>query len=133
MAKAKMAKQISFIMPNRAGLLSEITTALAGAKVNITAICAYEMENSAYFMLLTSSNAKAKKAIAPLGVEVKEDDVVSVEMLNKTGELQKAAKRIADAGININYMYGTASGAKASTCIFKTEDDKRMVKVINKK
>lgn len=131
MAKAKMAKQISFIMPNRAGLLSEITTALAGAKVNITAICAYEMENSAYFLLLTSSNAKAKKALAPLGVEVKEDNVVSVEMPNKAGELQKVSKRIADANININYMYGTTSAAKASICIFKTADDKKTIKVIN--
>ncbi len=133
MAKAKMAKQISLIMPNRQGLLSEITTSLANAKVNISAICAYEMENSAYFLLLTSSNAKAKKALAPLGVEVKEDNVVSVEMPNKAGELQKAAKRIADAGVNINYMYGTASGAKASICIFKTADDKKTIKVINKK
>ena len=57
-------------MTNKVGLLSEIGTALAGAKVNITAICAYGMENKAYFMLLTESNAKAKKALSPLRVEI---------------------------------------------------------------
>ena len=66
MAKALKTNQLSFTMPDRAGLLSEVTTALSGAKVNISAICAYEMEHSAYFMLTTDSNAKAKKAIARL-------------------------------------------------------------------
>ncbi|MBI5025616.1 MAG: ACT domain-containing protein [Nitrospirae bacterium] len=132
MAKARKLKQISFSMPNRAGLLSEVTAAIAGAKVNITAICAYEMDNSAYFMLTTDSIAKAKKALAPLGVEIKEEEVVAVEMSNKVGELQKVAKRIADAGININYMYGTTSTGKSSTGVFKTADDKKAIKVINK-
>jgi len=61
MAKVKRAKQISFSMPDRAGLLSEVTNAVSGAKVNISAICAYAMENTAYFMMTTESNAKAKR------------------------------------------------------------------------
>jgi len=133
MAKAKKSRQLNFIMPNRVGLLSEISTAITNAKVNINAICAYEMEDKAYFMLITDSNARAKKALGPLGVEIKEDDVVSVEMPNKVGELQKVAKKIADAGIDVNYMYGTAGAGKTSTCVFKTIDDKKAIKVINKK
>ena len=132
MAKARKVKEISFTMPNKVGLLSEVTTAIAGAKVNITAICAYAMENSAYFMLTTDSNAKAKKTLAPLGVEIEEEDVVAVELPNKSGELEKVAKRMADAGIDIEYMYATAGGSKTATCIFKTADDKKTIKVINK-
>jgi hypothetical protein len=133
MAKAKKARQISFRMPDRAGLLSKITTAIADVKVNITAICAYGMEKTAYFMLTTNSNAKAKKALSKLGVKSKEEDVVAVEMPHRVGELQKAANRIADARINIIYMYGTASAGKASICIFKTSNDKKTISVINKK
>jgi hypothetical protein len=132
MAKATKAKQLSFSMPDRAGLLSEVTDAVAKAKVNITAICAYAMDNKAFFMLSADSGAKARKALASLGVKVEEEDVVAVEMPNKVGELQKAAKKIADAGINIGYMYGTAATGKSSTCIFKTSDDKKTIKVINK-
>ena len=33
MAKAKRVKQLSFMMPNRAGLLSEISAAVSAAKV----------------------------------------------------------------------------------------------------
>jgi hypothetical protein len=132
MAKARKVKEISFTLPNRVGLLSEITRAIAGAKVNISAICAYAMENKAFFMLTTDSNAKAKKALAPLGVKIKEEDVVEVEVPNKSGELEKVAKRLAGAGIDIEYMYATAGGGKTATCVFKTADDKKTIKVINK-
>ncbi len=132
MAKAKKVKQLSFIMPNKVGLLSEIGTALAGAKVNITAICAYGMENKAYFMLVTESNAKAKKALGPLKVKIEEEDVITVEMPNKVGELQKVAEKIADAGIDIYYMYGTVGTGKSSICVFKTANDNKAIKVIDK-
>jgi hypothetical protein len=132
MAKAKKSKQLSFTMPNRVGLLSEISTTIANAKVNINAICAYEMEDKAYFVLITDKNAKAKRALGPWGIEIKEEDVVAVEMPNRAGELLKVAKKVADAGINIKYMYGTAGAGKSSICVFKTADDKKAIKVINK-
>ena len=131
MAKARRAREISFTRPNKVGLLSEVTTAIAKAKVNITAICAYGMENNAFFMLTTNSNAKAKKALTPLGMAIEEKDVVEVEMSNKPGELQKVAKKIADAGIDIAYVYATAGGGK-TTCVFRSADDQRAIKVINK-
>jgi len=132
MAKARKGKEISFTMPNKVGLLSEVTTAIARAKVNIVSICAYEMEDSGYFMLTTDSNAKAKKALSPLGVEIEENDIVEVEMANRPGELEKVAKKIADAGIDVEYMYATAGTGKTATCVFKTDDDKKAIKVINK-
>jgi hypothetical protein len=132
MAKAKKVKEISFSIPNRIGLLSEVAIAIAGARVNINAICAYAMENNAFFMLTTSSPAKAKKALAPLGLAIEEKDVVEVEMPNKPGELQKVAKKIADAGIDIQYVYATAGGGKA-TAVFKSADDQTAIKVVNKK
>jgi hypothetical protein len=90
------------------------------------------MEGKAYFMLVTDNNAKAKKALGALGADVTEDDVISVELFNKVGELQKVAKKIGDAGVDINYMYGTAGSGKSSICVFSTADDKKAVKVINK-
>lgn len=132
MAKAKKVKQLSFMMADRAGLLSEVTTALADAKVNISNICAYNMQGEANFMLTADSNAKAKKALAPLGVEIKEYDVFVVEMPNKPGELQKVAKKIADAGINIIYLYGTTGSGRSVTGVFTTSDDAKAVKLINK-
>ena len=131
MARARKVVEIRLSMPNRVGLLSEVTTAVAKAKVNINAICAYAMENNAFFNLTTNSNAKAKKALAPLGFGIEERDVIQVELPNKPGELQKVAKKIADAGIDIEFMYATTAGGKAA-CVLKTADDQKAIKLIRK-
>ena len=132
MAKGRKVKEISFTMSNKVGLLSEVTRAVAGAKVNITSICAYAMENNAYFMLTTDSNTKAKRALEPMGVLIEERDVVEIEVPDKPGELQKIAKKIAEAGIDIEYMYATASSGKKETCIFMTADNPKAIRTINK-
>jgi hypothetical protein len=132
MAKATKAKLLSFDTDDRPGLLSEVTTMLAKAKVNITALCAYSWDDTAYFDMTTESNAKAKRALAGLGFAAEEEDIVAVEMSNKMGELQKVAKALADAGINIEYMYGTTSSGRSSVCLFSTSDDKKAIKLINK-
>ena len=53
-------------------------------------------------------------------------------MTNTPGELQKVAKKIGDAGIDIEYMYATAGAGKTATCIFRTADDKKAIRAINK-
>ena len=131
MARARKVKEIRLSMLDKVGLLSEVTTAIAKAKVNINTICAYAMENHAFFMLTTSSHARAKKALAPFGFGMEEKDVIQVEIPNKPGELQKVAEKIADAGVDIEYMYATTGGSKA-TCILKTVDDQKAMKVIRK-
>lgn len=132
MAKAKKVKQVTFTMPNRVGLLSEITQAVSGANVNILGIYAYEMAETAHFAMITDSVAKTKKALSSIGVDASEEEVVSVEMPNKVGELKKVAQKLGEAGINIEYVYGTASSGRSSICIFKTADNQKAVRVINK-
>ncbi len=132
MAKARKTKLLSFDTDDRPGLLSEVTAGLAKAKVNITALCAYSWDDTAYFDMTTENNTKAKKVLAGLGFAPEEEDVMAVEMPNKTGELQKVAKVIADAGINIEYMYGTTSSGRTSVCLFSTSDDKKAIRLINR-
>lgn len=133
MAKAKRARQLSFSMKDRAGLLSDVTNAVSGAGVNITAVCAYAMNRRAYFMMTTESNARAKKALGKkLRLKPRDEDVVAVEMPNRAGALKAVADKLADAGINIFYMYGTTSTGRASTCVFSTSDNAKAVRAINK-
>ncbi|GBE05112.1 MAG TPA: ACT domain-containing protein [Nitrospirae bacterium] len=130
MAKAKKVKQINFETRNKVGLLSTVTTALSSARINIKAICAYGMDKKAYFMLVTSNNAKARKILAKLKAKTTEDDVIAVEMSSGAGQLKKAAVKISNAGIDIQYMYGTVGKGKTSVCIFKTDNDRKALKVL---
>lgn len=132
MAKAMKVKQVAIAMEDRTGLLAEVTGALAGAKVNIQALCAYGMDNKAHFIMLTDSNAKAKRALSKLKGEVTEDDVVLVEMADKPGEMQKVADKVAAAGISIWYVYGSAGSKTRSLVVMATEDNAKAIRVINK-
>ena len=131
MAKAMKMKQLSFSLPNKIGLLSELTSFITAAKINIQAICAYGMGEEGYFMIITDDNAKAKKVISHMGAEVKTEEVVAVEVPNKMGQLQQVAKKISDAGIDISYVYGSPVKSRM-TLILKTADDKKALKALSK-
>jgi hypothetical protein len=129
MTKAMKLKQLSFTLPDRIGLLSEVAAFITAAKINIEAICAYGMSDEGRFMIITDNNAKAKKVLSQMGAEVKSEDVIAVEVPNKIGQLQQTARKISDAGIDIAYVYGSPVKNKM-TLIFKTADDKKALKAL---
>jgi hypothetical protein len=132
MAKASKVKQLFFSLPNNVGLLMEITEALAKAKINVEAICAYAWEElNASFMVVTDNNTKAKNVLSRMGAKVELEDVIALEVPNKVGELHKATKKIAFAGIDIYYLYGSPAKGKM-TLIMKTENDKKALKALAK-
>jgi hypothetical protein len=133
MAKAKKTKLLSFTLPNKVGQLAAAGDLIAAEKLDITAFCAKDAGNTAEFLLLTDKNAKAKKALAPLGVEIKEEDAVIVRLANKPGRLQKVAKKLAEAQINIHASWATALSGKTAACIMMTSDDAKAVASINAK
>jgi hypothetical protein len=131
MANAVKLKQLSFTLPDKIGLLAEVTAFITAAKINIEAICAYGMGDEGYFMIITDNNTKAKKVIANMGAEVQTEDVIAVEVPNKMGQLQQVAKKISDAGIDISYIYGSPVKQKM-TLIIKTANDKKALKALAK-
>jgi len=132
MAKASKVKQLFFSLPNNVGLLMEITEALAKAKINVEAICAYAWEElNASFMMVTDNNTKAKNVLSKMGAKVELEEVLALEVPNKVGELNKATKKIAFAGIDIYYLYGSPAKGKM-TLILKTENDKKALKALAK-
>lgn len=125
---AKLAKQITIVTPDKVGMLAEVTGAIAGAEVNIEAICAYGMEDKAYFMVITNDNAKAIGAIKQF--DVKEDDVVVVELENKVGTTAQMGKKLKDAGIDLKYLYGTTCGSGTARSVFDSNDNAKAVEVL---
>ncbi len=129
MAKAQIVKQLSFSLPNKIGLDRVVAGALSAAKINIEAICAYE-RGYGFFMMITDQHAKAKKVIAQMGTVVHEEDVIAVEVPNKVGQLEKVSKTIADAGIDILFVYASPGKGRTGTLVLKTLNDRKALKLI---
>ena len=132
MAIAAKAKQLSFEMPNKVGLIAEISATLSKAKINIISLFGIETGDMAIIMLITSDNAAAKKLLRKMGADAGAIDVVTIEMPNKPGEFSKVSDIIARAGIDIYTVMATAGSARNSMMVLKTSDDKKVLKLLNK-
>lgn len=128
--KVTKAKQIGFSLPNKIGLMADVAEALAEAKINIEAICAYEMEDEGYFMLVTDDSAKAKKALSRLSKEILSDDVFYVEVPNKPGQLGTVSRKLSEAGIDVQYIYGSPGKGRTAVLVFKTDNDRKAMKAL---
>ncbi len=131
MAIARRLKQLRFALPNKIGLLAEVTIFIAAARINIEALSAYEMGDDGCFMLITDNTSKTKKILENMGARVETEDVVAVEMPNRPGQVHKVAKKISDAGIDIHYVYASPARGRM-TVIFKTADDRKTIRILNR-
>jgi len=66
-----------------------------------------------------------------MGAEVKVEEIIAVELPNKPGQLQKVAKKVSEADVDINYVYGSPTRGKM-TVVFKTADDRKILKALKK-
>ncbi len=131
---AKAAIEITATFNDTIGLTAKVASAVAAENVNIlaaTGTSASSLRRNATFTLIVDDFAKAERALERIGAEeINESSIVMVETPNKVGALERIAKIIADAGINIYYFYATTSSGKTATSVIKTADDKKAIKVL---
>jgi hypothetical protein len=131
---AKPGKEITATFPDCVGLTAKVASALANENVNILAGTGYSASGArrkAIFTLIVDDLLKAERALDRIGADgIEDSSIILVETANKVGALERISRLIADAGIMIYYFYSTTSSGKTATCVFKTEDDKRAIKVL---
>lgn len=66
--------------PDRVGILSDISTAVAEAHIRIKAICAYEVDDVAHLRLVTEDDKKAIEALTKAGYRATEHEVLYCEV-----------------------------------------------------
>ena len=130
----KTGMEITAMFPDTIGLTAKVAESMAGENVNILAATGYSasgLREKATFTLVVDDVAKAERALERIGAnEIHESTVLMVETPNQVGALERIAKLIADAGINIYYFYATTSSGATATTIIKTADDKKAIKAL---
>jgi hypothetical protein len=121
------ARQLSASLANKPGTLAELTGALGREGINIQALMVFE--GRARF--LVNDPVKAREAVRKLGLQVFEDEVLALEIESRAGALGRATKRIADAGVNIDYCYtGGARSEGKLLGVFAVSDLKKALKAV---
>lgn len=128
------AIEITATFPDSMGLTAKVAAAVAAENVNILAGTGYSasgLRRKATFTLIVDNLEKAERALERIGAdEIQDSLVLFVETENRVGALEKIARTIASAGINIYYFYSTTSSGKTATCVFKTADDQKAIRVL---
>jgi hypothetical protein len=122
--------QLSVTMENKPGQLAKLGGVLARAKVNIDAVSVLDSSEVGVVRLVTSANAKARAALKKAGMNVVQQPVLVVKLPNEPGALGAAARKLAAAKVNIEYVYGSAAGAgKPSKIVIGVSDIARAARV----
>src|SRR5262249_60985461 len=106
----------------KVGELARITEAIAAAGVNITAISGATSGGSGSVAVLTTDEAGARKALQGAGCSFREMEAVETALPDVPGSLAKAARRLADGGVNIEALLLTGMGADGHKVAFVTGD-----------
>jgi hypothetical protein len=106
-----MATDLTVRIEDRPGELARVGEALGGAGMNVDGFSGTTTGGQGEIHLLVEDAASARSALEGAGIQVTgEREVLVVDAPNNPGELGKAARRLADAGVNIEVAFPTADG-----------------------
>ena len=116
--------QLSIFLNNAVGRVTEVTTILGKAGVNLKAFTLSESSDFGILRLITENNEKAAQVLQENHFAVNLTKVVYLELGDTPGALSQCIQKVSDAGVSIEYMYAFSTGNAASVVI-RTEDVER--------
>ena len=101
-----MSKDLTLILEDRLGELAKVGEALGRAGVNIDGICGMTVEGRGIVHVLVQDAVKARRALEANHIQVSgELEVLVLEVEDRPSVLGNIARRLANAGVNIQLAY----------------------------
>ncbi len=110
-----MPTEIVVEAEDRPGMMAAIGELFGTCRVNISAAAAFTYDGRGFLHFVVDDADRALSALAEGGWHVlRAQEVLSVSLDDRPGELGRFARRLADAGINITSLYiaGASGGDK---------------------
>ncbi len=118
-----MATNLTVTMEDRPGMLAQLGEALGAAGVNIKGGCAVTSEGEGWVHILVDDAAAARAAVEGAGMSVSsEREVMVVDAEDRPGALGAAARKFAEAGVNVELFY-VSTGMKL---VFGVDDAEKV-------
>jgi hypothetical protein len=98
------------VVPNQPGVLCQLTELLSQAGVNVDSLLMETFGDVATFRFQLEKESGVRRLLESEGFHVVEDKVFCLELRNRPGELDRLARKLAELGVSIRYLYGTSHG-----------------------
>jgi len=124
-------KQLSIFLENKTGRITEVTTLLGKAGINLTAFSMSESSDFGIMRVVLSDPESAEKLLSKHGFTVTLSDVVCLFVPNSPGTLSEALMILSEHNISVDYMYAFTMDDMARVVI-RPSDVQRCVEVLQK-
>ena len=119
--KVTVITQYSIFLPNRPGALARLAELFSQAGVNMVGIASEVRDDSGLVRVALEGEGDHSAVLSKAGFASVENRLLSVEVGDKPGQLALITKRLADAGVNITTVYGTALGHNAARILIAVD------------
>jgi len=126
---AKPCKSCFLTVENEVGKLAAVTAKLGDAGLNIHAICAWTEGNVGKLIACTDDNEKACEVFKTFG-DCGWKEGITLMADNRAGALQEIAATLADAGIDIDLIYATATDGPTARVVLYTSDNAKAADLV---
>lgn len=118
-----IVRQLSVFMENKQTALSQVTKVLATGKINLVAFAVPDARGEGILRLVPSDPIQAKSLFKARGIPFNETKVLALLLPDRPGAVYDVTHRLAKAGIEIAYAYGSTSPHEGSTTIIFNVSD----------
>ena len=117
------AKEFTVTIEDKPGALGKCFLALAERGVNVLAFQSYVEEGESLARFMVDDQATAKSVLGSLQMIFEETNVAIVRLPHRPGTLGRAASRLGEKRINIDYSYcGPEPGSSLGLLVFGVDD-----------
>jgi hypothetical protein len=107
---------------NRPGMLAMITEQIASAGINIEALTAYAVGEEGAVRMMVDDAVTTRAVLRRAGLSFEERSVLVTTLPHRPGAMASMARRLADAGVNIDAIYLLRSSAEGLDFAVAVED-----------
>ena len=117
------AKEFTVTIEDKPGALGKCFLGLAERGVNILAFQSYVEERESLVRFVADNPAAAKAMLGSLRMIFEETEVAVIRVANRPGELGRAAMRLGEKQVNIDYSYcGQEPGSTQTLLVFGVDN-----------
>jgi hypothetical protein len=130
-----MATELTIKVPNRAGQLAAISSALGDAGVNIASLAGSTLggKGVVHVVVADKDAARARRALKKAKLRLAGDrKLLEVRLADKPGTLARIAKRLGKGRINVDSAYMVGTGKRSSTIAFGVKDARKAKKALGR-
>ena len=125
-------EQLSVFVENRQGRLGNVLQILQESGVNILSMSLADTTEYGLFRLIVDQPKVGKDALTKAGYSCVVSEVLVLNIPHEPGSLYKFMQKIAEANIDVEYLYGLDTEGAQASVVVKTSNAKKAEEILSK-